>query len=103
MVVIEWTELARADFVSAIAVVAAERNQEAAMHLFDRVADEVGLLADNPFRGEIGRVTATRELSVTGHDYFVAFTVLPARVVVLRLLSALAPGTDRTVGPESTS
>lgn len=82
---IVWTPLAEGDLLSAV-----DRLKNTGLDPDDflqTVDGDLLALADSPYQGEMGRVTATREWSMARHDYLAVYMVLPAQITVLRLLS----------------
>lgn len=63
-----------------------ERNPEAALHVYEAIRQQVGLLADHPQMGRAGRVRGTRELVITGLPYIVAYYMKGQEVRILAVL-----------------
>lgn len=85
MATIVWTPLAEGDLLAAL-----DRMRSAGGNVDDflqTVDGDLVALSESPYRGDIGRVTATREWQMARHDYLAVYMVMPAQITVLRLLS----------------
>ena len=87
-----WLERAQAD-LDAIFDYLIDRDREAAARVRREIGDGVGLLADFPGLGRVGRVHETRELAIAGTPFIVAYTVdrRMDAVIVLRVLARRWP------------
>ena len=66
----------------------AQDSIKSAIEQGDRIAKQVGLLADHPEMGRAGRVRGTRELVISGTPFIAIYRVKPkaGRIELLRLL-----------------
>lgn len=85
---IAWTTAARNDFESHLSQLVDHRRPDA-YRLCMTVDEKITRLADAPYSGSIGRVTATRELPLDGLPFLVVYTVKPAQVQILRVLPVI--------------
>lgn len=83
-----WTQSARSDLDSHLAFLIDGRRPDA-YRLCMTVDEEVRGLADRPYGGGIGRVTATREFPLPELAFTVVYTVKPGQIQVLRILQGL--------------
>jgi len=82
---ITWHRRARQDLQAVREYVAAV-NPGAARQVAQRILQAIGLLADQPSLGRLGRVLETRELVITGTPYIAAYRVVDDTIVILRVL-----------------
>lgn len=61
-------------------------NPPAALAIFELIEKRVGQLADHPYLGRGGRVTATRELVVAGTPFIVVYRVGEKQIDVLAVI-----------------
>lgn len=80
-----WSALAIADRLAIFDFIEQE-NPAAAVPIDTKIELGIRQLLQFPEIGRIGRVTGTRELVITGTPYIAAYTVLPDRIRVLRIL-----------------
>lgn len=66
----------------------AQHSIQAAIEQGDRVARQVGQLAEHPEMGRVGRKPGTRELVISGTPFIVVYRIKPRakRIELLRLL-----------------
>lgn len=83
---IQWSALARADFLSILDVIS-DVNPSAAQRLKDTLEAKINTLAIFPQMGKAGRVEHTREL-VALANYIVVYQPNDTHVRVLRVLHA---------------
>jgi toxin ParE1/3/4 len=79
---VNYSSAARRDLDSIIDYISLE-DRAAAERVFYAISDSVGRLGDYPNMGHAGRVSDTRELSVTGLPYIVVYEVSAEAVTVL--------------------
>ena len=82
---IRWTRraLRRLDEIGAYV---AKDNPTAATHLVTTIAAKILRLGERPLIGRLGRVAGTRELSIGGTNYIVAYRVEKDHVEILTIL-----------------
>lgn len=83
--IVQWLDQAFADLDQIFDYIL-ERNPEAALHAYDAIRQQVGMLADHPQIGRVGRVRGTRELVITGVPYIVAYYIKGQEVRILAVL-----------------
>lgn len=77
-----WTEPARQDLREIFTYVS-EENPQAARVLLTEIKERVGVLANNPQIGRIGRVEGTRELVLAGTHYILPYRVKEQQIQIL--------------------
>ena len=82
---LRWTKAARRDRELVYAYVEAD-NPQAALELDDRFEDRATQLAELPNLGRTGRVTGTRELSISGSSYLLVYRIENDLVWIIRVI-----------------
>ena len=81
---IRWLRAALRDLDSEMNYVA-ERDREAAVHMYALIREKTSLLARLPELGRPGRVFGTRELVLEQHPYIIPYRVKNGVVEILRI------------------
>ena len=63
----------------------AQDNPNAALNTILKIIKAVGMLADNPAMGKIGRIFDTRELIISGTPFIVPYRIKSDQVEILRV------------------
>lgn len=79
---IVWTEPARQDLREIFTYIA-EENPHAASILLAKIKERVGVLADQPQLGRVGRVEGTRELVLAGTSYILPYRLKDQQIQIL--------------------
>jgi len=82
---IYWSKRAEIDIGDLLEYIAHD-DIAAAYRVYESIRKQVGLLAEHPEIGRIGRVSSTRELVITATPYIVAYRIKQDRVEILRVL-----------------
>jgi plasmid stabilization system protein ParE len=64
----------------------AERNPEAARRMVNRIREAASYLRRTPYMGRPGRVEETRELSIAGTPYIVAYLIEGSEVQIAAVI-----------------
>ena len=81
--IVRWLDLALRDFEEAMQDIA-QTNPEAARDVAQKIWEGTQRLARHPDQGRIGRVSATRELVISGTSYIVPYRIAGDCVQILR-------------------
>ena len=82
---LRWTRAARRDREQIFAYIAAD-NPQAALALDERLDDRASQLAELPHIGRQGRVSGTRELSITASSYVLVYRLDGETIWVVRVI-----------------
>jgi toxin ParE1/3/4 len=82
---LRWTRAASRD-LERIETFISRDDPDAAIRVVLRVIDQVELLLEHAALGRPGRVDETRELTIVGLPYVVAYSVRRHEIIVLRVL-----------------
>ena len=85
MIEVKWLHEAAEDLKS-IGVVIARDNKKAAYETLVRIKTAADNLSMHPHMGRIGRVKGTRELSISGLPYIIAYQITNADIRILAVL-----------------
>lgn len=69
-----WTEPALIQWEESLDYIEAE-NAAAAQRMEARVVDAIGMLADHPFAGRMGRIASTRQFAVPQSPFLIVYKV----------------------------
>ena len=87
MLLIEWTPTARLDLLEILGYIA-ERNEQAAYHLFERIEQDLEHAAQHPYLFKSSpRMPGLREI-VTHPNYIVFYQVTAASIKVVNVVHA---------------
>lgn len=84
---VRWSDRARDDFYEAIAYIAVDSPDNAAL-VQERIEQAIGLLAAQPGMGRAGRVDGTRELVVDGTSYIIPYRVQGREIQLAAMIHA---------------
>ena len=82
---VKWLEEAFADLDQIFDYIL-EHNPQTAVKTYEAIRHQVGMLADHPQIGRVGRVRGTRELVITGLPYIAAYYIKGQEVRILTVL-----------------
>jgi len=82
---IDWKDAAKADAAVILSYIAQD-NISAAYDVYEKIRQQVSILAQFPKLGRKGRVSGSRELVITGTPYIVAYRIKGESVHILRIL-----------------
>lgn len=81
---VRWT-MPAANQLQSIFVYIAANNRAAAYRTVRRIREAILLMAQMPYSGRTGRVEGTRELTVSGTSYLVAYKIVDNMIHVLAI------------------